>query len=136
MEESVGDVDVGGGATGSQPVGGLRGRRSTRAFHWPLVHRRLGRNWADGDRGHLFAAPEDTHGAIAGDFADYRAVQVPLLKNADDVLLAAALGDDEHSLLRLGQHDFVRSHSAFANGHFVEVEANASSRAAGHLERG
>ena len=39
-------------------------------------------------------------------------VEVPLLEDRDDLLLAAALRDEQHPLLRLGEHHLVRRHAA------------------------
>ena len=48
-------------------------------------------------------------------------VKSPLLEDAEDLVLAAFLGHQQHALLRFAQHDFVRSHAGLALGHQVEL---------------
>ena len=52
-----------------------------------------------------------------GDLADLHRVQVPLLEHRFDFVLAAALDDEQHALLRLGQHDLVRGHAGLTLRH-------------------
>ena len=78
--------------------------------------------------------PENSCDSVSGHFADDGGVEVPLLEDAHDLVLAAAFRDDEHPLLRFRQHDLVRRHAAFAHGNFVEVETDTCSCTAGHLE--
>ena len=47
---------------------------------------------------------------------------------------AVAARDQQHPLLRLGQHDLVRRHAGLADRDLGEVDLDAAARAAGHLE--
>ena len=57
-------------------------------------------------------------------------MQVPLLEDPLDLGLAAALDDQEHPLLRLGQHDLVGRHTGLAlrNERDVDLNANTAAR--------
>ena len=44
-------------------------------------------------------------------------VQIPLVEDALDLCLASALDDEQHALLRFGQHDLVRRHARLALRH-------------------
>ena len=61
----------------------------------------------------------------------YHRVQSPLLKDAQNFAFAALLGDEQHALLALRQHDLVSAHAGFALWHPVKlhVEAHAPTRA-------
>ena len=103
-------------------------------LHRPLIHRRLGRNRLDRNGRHFVAVPEDAHESVAGHFAHHGRVEVPLLEHAHHVVFAAALGHDQHALLRFAEHDLVRRHAALAHRHAIEDEAHARAGAACHLE--
>ena len=49
----------------------------------------------------------DAHDVVGGDDADLGAVEAPLGEDVEDNLLAAFFGDEEHALLRFGEHDLV-----------------------------
>src|ERR1039458_9113818 len=49
---------------------------------------------------------------------------------------APLLRDQQHALLRLAQHDFVRSHARFALGNAIQFDLNAGTAARAHLASG
>ena len=67
--------------------------------------------------------------------ADAHGVQVPLLEDPLDLGLASLLGDEQHPLLRLGQHDLVRRHAGLALRNQRDVDLDAGAAARPHLAR-
>ena len=67
----------------------------------------------------------DQHPARVRHRADARRVQVPLREDLLDLPLAPGLDDDEHPLLRLGEHDLVGVHPRLALRHPVELDLDA-----------
>jgi hypothetical protein len=57
---------------------------------------------------------DDDDAAGVGDAADDDGVQIPLAEDVYHLPLAAAVRDDEHPLLRLGEHDLVGGHPLLA----------------------
>jgi len=98
------------------------------AYTRGIVSQRLIRNLRDN-----IAVMEDAQLIARGDFADFDGIESPLFKNAEDFLLAAFLRDQQHALLRLAQHELVRSHASFALGHAVEFNLNAHTATPAHL---
>ena len=78
---------------------------------------------------------QDAHQAVFGDAPDFHRVEAPLRKHGEHFLLAAALGHQQHALLRFAQHHFVRRHAGFALRHARELNLNAQAAARGHLAR-
>src|SRR5208282_16923 len=70
-----------------------------------------------------------------GNRADNDRVQSPLFENVEHFALAAFFRDEEHTLLRFAEHDFVRRHAGFALGHFGEIDFDAGAAARGHFHR-
>ena len=68
-----------------------------------------------------------------GHLADAHGVEVPFLEDALDFGFAALLGDEQHALLRLRQHDLVRRHAGFALRHERDVDLDAGAAARSHL---
>ena len=83
--------------------------------------------------GDNLAVLQHAHGWLIDDAADGDRVQSPLLEDAEDLVLAALLGHQQHALLRLAQHDLVRRHAGFALRHQVEFDFQADAAAATHL---
>ena len=79
---------------------------------------------------------EHAHLRIAGDAADFDGIEPPLLEYAEDFLFAALLRHQQHALLRLAQHDFVRRHAGFALRHAIEFDLDAGAAAPAHLAGG
>ena len=73
--------------------------------------------------------------ARVGHAADDGIREVPLVADGDHLRLAALLRDEQHALLRLGEHDLVRRHAGLAARHCVEIELEAAAGARGHLDR-
>ena len=90
----------------------------------------------DGKVGHDLAVPVEDHPRLARHLADLGDVQAPLLEDLDHLALAPLLRDEEHPLLRLGEHQLVGRHAGLAHRDLVEVEAHADVAARAHLERG
>ena len=63
-------------------------------------------------------------------------VQAPLPEDAEDFVLAALLGHQQHALLRFGEHDLVGRHAGFALRHAVQIDLDADFAAAAHLAGG
>ena len=57
--------------------------------------------------------------------ADLDGVESPLLEDAEDLVFAAFLRYQQHALLRLAQHDLVRSHAGLALGKAFEFDLDA-----------
>jgi len=87
----------------------------------------------DRDAGGDPALRLDGQVAVLGDLADDGDMEVPLLEDGQDLGLAAALDDDQHPLLRLGEHHLVRRHPELAAGHPVEVDQRARAAPRGGL---
>jgi hypothetical protein len=132
MEQQIGQIVV---VDAPALDGGRQLSRMRRRLHRPFVHRGLGRDRIDRDHPDLLAVPEEALEAVVGDFADDGGVEVPLFEDREDVRLAPLLGDDQHPLLRLGEHDLVRRHAALAHRDAVEVETDTGAGAPRHLER-
>ena len=65
--------------------------------------------------------------------ADGDGVESPLVEDAEDFVLAAFFGDEEHALLRFAEHDLVGGHAGFALGDEVEFDLDANAAARAHL---
>ena len=70
------------------------------------------------------------------DGADDHSIQTPLFKDAEDLVFAAFGSDQQHSLLALGEHDFIGAHAGFALGDEVQFNVKAHAAAATHLAGG
>ena len=104
-----------------------------RLGHRTLVHRRLVGQRAVRNLGDHDAALLDAKHAVARHLADVRRVQVPFVENPLDLRLAPLLDDQQHALLRFGQHDFVRRHAGLALRHERDVDLDAGAAARSHL---
>ena len=71
--------------------------------------------------------------AIVGDAADLDGIESPLVKNVENFALAAAFGDEQHSLLRFAEHDVVRRHARLALGNASKIDFDARASARGHF---
>jgi hypothetical protein len=79
---------------------------------------------------------EYAHLRVARDLADFHRVQSPLLEDAKDFFFAAFLRHQQHALLRLAEHDLVRSHAGFALRDAVQFDFDSSAPARAHLAGG
>ena len=79
-----------------------RGRARAGAGRPALLGERVRGNFG-GDA----AVMQHAQQAVGGDAADLDGVESPLAEDGEDFLLAAALGDQQHALLRFAEHHFV-----------------------------
>jgi hypothetical protein len=82
-----------------------------------LIGERLG--WNVRHHGAVILHP---HPPIGGHFTDVNRVEIPLVEDALDFALAAALDDEQHALLRFGQHDLVRRHTGLTLRHHCDID--------------
>ena len=106
-----------------------RGDRAlvTRAFFGKRVRGNFG-----GD----VAVVQDAQQAVFGDAADFDGVEAPFAEDGENFVLAAALGDQQHALLRFAEHHFVRRHAGFALRHARQINFDAHAAARGHFAAG
>ena len=92
-------------------------------IHGRFIGQRSIRNLCDNG-----AAIFDTQHAVVRHFADVDRVEIPLVENALDLGLAAALHDEQHALLRFRQHDLVGRHRGLAlrDQRDVDLDAGAA----------
>ncbi len=64
---------------------------------------------------------------------DAHGVQIPLLEDLLDLVLAAPSHDEQHPLLRLGEHDLVGRHAGLALRNVSDVDFNPGVAASPHL---
>ena len=82
---------------------------------------------------HNFAVLQHAQFVVSRDLAHLDRIESPFFENAEDFVLAAFLRHQQHALLRLAEHDLVRSHAGFALRHAVEFDFNAHAAAPAHL---
>ena len=73
------------------------------------------------------------HPVVGRDLADAHGMEIPFVEDALDLGLAALLDDEQHALLGLGEHDFVRRHARLALRHQRDVDLDARAAARAHL---
>ena len=78
---------------------------------------------------------QDAQQTILGDAPDFHRVESPLGEYFEHFLLAAALGHEQHALLRFAEHHFVRRHAGFALRHARQFDLDAQAAARGHFAR-
>ena len=100
----------------------------------PLIDRGLVDDRRNRYVGDALALQRDARAAAVGDLAHHRDVEVPLLEYLLNLFLAPLLGDEEHPLLRLGEHRLIGGHPLGALGHEIQVHLHAAAGAVGHLE--
>ena len=79
--------------------------------------------------------PSRAPSTVVGDAPDHDRVQIPLLEHRLQFRLAPALRDDQHSLLRFREQNFVRRQPRFAQRHLVEIEFDSEPAMRRHLAR-
>ena len=109
----------------------LGGRRKRTLVHRPFFGQRVRGNFG----GHFCrdAARAPGHPRSRDRFPPRR---VPTCEHCKHFLFAAALGHQQHALLRFAEHHFVRRHARFALRHARELDLNAQPAARRHLARG
>ena len=95
----------------------------------------LGQRVGGNLRGDL-AVMQHAQQAVGGDAADLDGVESPFAEDAKDFGFAAALGDQQHALLRFAEHHFVGRHAGFALRHAVELDLDAHAAARSHFAGG
>ena len=110
-------------------------RQIRRRLHRAAIDRRIVGERAVRNVGDNRASILHTQAAIGRDLPDPRCVKIPFLENPLDLLLAPALDDEQHPLLRLGQHDLVRRHAALALWNERDVDLDACAAARSHFRR-
>ncbi len=63
---------------------------------------------------------EDAHDVVGGDDAHFGAVETPFGEDGEDLGFSAFFRDEQHALLRFGEHDLVGGHAGFALRDFVQ----------------
>ena len=101
-----------------------------------MIQRRVIGERGVGDLRDDFAVLQNSHGRLVDDAADGHGIESPLLEDAEDLVLAAFLGHQQHALLRLAEHDLVGSHAGFALRHQIEFDLQADAAAPAHLAGG
>ena len=99
----------------------------------PLVARPFFGDSVRGNFGGDRAVIQHAQHSIVGDFADFHGVESPFVEHVEDFALAAALGDQQHALLRFAEHDFVRRHAGFALRDARQIDFDSHAAARGHL---
>ena len=108
-------------------------RHRLRLRYRPVIDGGLVGERGIGNVSYDLAALLHTQVAILGYVPNHNRVKLPLLEDVEDFAFAALCGDDQHSLLRLGEHDFVRRHPCFALRHKLDVYLDAVPRARAHF---
>ena len=124
-----------GGPLGQRPASARR-RDNAGRLHRSVVDRSVIGERAGGNLGDDRAALANAHQAVIRDVADVRGMKIPLVENLLDLALTAALDDQQHPLLRFGEHDFVRRHAGLALRNVGHVDVDARSAARSHFARG
>ena len=114
-------------ANSTRALAGSRGsgRRNRTLVDRPFLGQRVRGNF----RGHAPVMQHAQH-AVVGDAPDLDRVESPLGEDVEDFALAAALGDQQHALLRFAEHHFVRRHAGFALRHAREFDFDSQRRRA------
>src|SRR4030095_190100 len=71
----------------------------------------------------------DAHDAVARNAADLRAWHVPFVEHLTNDIFPAALCNNQHSFLRLAEHDFIRRHPWLAPWDFRQIDFDTASSA-------
>ncbi len=74
--------------------------------------------------------------AVVGHQPDFRRLEPPLAEHGVHFGLARFLGDQQHALLRFGEHQLIGRHAGFALRNAVELDLDAHAAAASHLAGG
>ena len=75
----------------------------------------------------------DPENAIRHHITDVRRMEIPLVEDCFDFLLAPLLDDEQHALLRFGEHDLVRRHPGLALRDVADVDLDPAAAASAHL---
>ena len=114
---------------------GVDGRERLRRGGVAPVERRFLDERGDLEIGDDVALPEEAHARLLADDADLRDVHAPLAEDRGDLGLAPPVDDEDHALLRLGEHQLVRRHPGLAHRDLRQVELHPDAAAGAHLER-
>ena len=75
----------------------------------------------------------DAEDPVVHHVADVRGMEIPLVEDCFDLRLAPFLDDEQHALLRFGEHDLVRRHAGLALRDAADVDLDAAAAASAHL---
>src|SRR5262245_1384845 len=104
-------------------------------LNWAAIEWRVIREWKTRNtRDHLSIAFDDQV-TVVGDLADYDRVQFPFLEDVENLSFAAGVRHQQHSLLRLREHDLVRRHTGLALRHQIKIDLDSVAGARRHLTR-
>ncbi len=78
--------------------------------------------------------PEQLDVPALDHLTDRYRVELPSFEDLDELRLMSGFHDEEHPLLRLGEHYLIRIHPLFALWHPVKVHANAVVTSVCHLK--
>ena len=101
-----------------------------------LVSRRLVGEGQIGDLGDDRSLVADPQDLLLDHLANDDGIEIPALKDLQQLAFAALHGDDQHALLRFGEHHLVGGHARLALGHEVEIDLDPRSGARAHLAGG
>src|SRR5439155_2636134 len=90
----------------------------------------------DGERSHLAGAVHNVNETIVGHVADDRPGDLPALEETRDIVRVAFTDDNEHALLRLGEHDLIWRHGFLTARDFRYIDHEAGPPARGRFGAG
>ena len=90
----------------------------------------------DGERSHLAGAVHNVNETIVGHVADDRPGDLPALEETRDIVGVAFTDDNEHALLRLGEHDLIWRHGFLTARDFRYIDHEAGPPARGRFGAG
>src|SRR5262249_30917415 len=78
------------------------------------------------------AVMADAKQSVVGNVTDSHGVESPFMKDLENLRFFALLRDEQHSLLRFAQHDFIRGHRGLALRDLVEFNLDAGAGSSAH----
>src|SRR5207244_1203693 len=87
----------------------------------------------DGERSHLAGAVHNVNETIIGHVSDDRPGDLPALEETRDIVRVAFTDDNEHALLRLGEHDLIWRHGFLTPRDFRYIDHEAGPPARGRF---
>ena len=115
---------------------GRRGRQDPRKRERAAIERSRFDERRDLEIGDDGAFPEKAHARLPAHDADRLDVDAPFAEDGGDLGFPPLVDDEDHPLLRFGEHQLVRRHPGLAHRNLREVELHPDAAARAHLERG